>query len=257
MNDEPMPKLPDNRRFRIRRREDLVASAVGASLRTEGRVITEPYRPEEGIGRSPDWMLTLDGEPVALEVTRLLPPADVQKAQHLMVRIETIARDLLAPIVARMDGQVLVNLAYSTYDVAGLGGARLTAAASQLADDVRTALGSAEPGIDNGITLASTLPWVVDCEVTLLLGPHKGFYIIQAPDATQQPDLDAFVTRTIAKKGDQHVGHADRAILAVDAMFPDAEDLRDAFARTSADVPWWRVYLVHGSEATLVWTANG
>ena len=131
VNDEPMPKLPDYRRFRIRRREDLVASAVGASLRTEGRVITEPYRPEEGIGRSPDWMLTLDGEPVALEVTRLLPPADVQKARHLMVRIETMARDLLAPIVARMDGQVLVNLAYSTYDVAGLGGARLTAAACQ------------------------------------------------------------------------------------------------------------------------------
>jgi hypothetical protein len=39
------------------------------------------------------------------------------------------------------------------------------------------------------------------------------------------------VARTIEKKADQHIVHAERAILAVDAMFDDADDLREAFDR--------------------------
>src|SRR5664280_755196 len=89
MADNPMPRLPDYRRDYVGRREDVVASAVAAVLRTEGRVVENPYRPVEGQARHPDWMLTLDGEPTALEVTRLLPPAHVQKAQHVVTRIET------------------------------------------------------------------------------------------------------------------------------------------------------------------------
>jgi len=56
----------------------------------------------------------------------------------------------------------------------------------------------------------------------------------------------------LASKGDQHLGHADRAILAVDAEFPDADDLHEAFARSPTSIPWWRVNLVHGSDATPV-----
>jgi hypothetical protein len=92
--------------------------------------------------------------------------------------------------------------------------------------------------------------------VTLLPGPHDGFHIVQSPDEAQ-PDLDDFVARTIASKGDQHVGHAERAILAVDAMFDDADDLRLAFERSSVRVPWWRVYQVLRSEATLVCEGSG
>ena len=56
MADNPMPRLPDYRRDYVRRREDVVASAVAAVLRTEGRVVEDPYRLLEGQARSPDWL---------------------------------------------------------------------------------------------------------------------------------------------------------------------------------------------------------
>src|ERR1035437_515120 len=112
MADNPMPRLPDYRRDYVRRREAVVASAVAAVLRTEGRVVENPYRPVEGQALHPDWMLTLDGEPTALEVTRLLPPAPVQKAQHVVTRIETGIRDFLTPAITGVGGQVLLSLAF-------------------------------------------------------------------------------------------------------------------------------------------------
>ena len=88
--------------------------------------------------------------------------------------------------------------------------------------------------------------------MTLLPGPRDGFYILQQPDEAQ-PDLDDFVARTIASKGDQHVGHAERCILAVDATFDDAKPLRLALDRSPVRVPWWQVYQVLRSDATLVY----
>jgi hypothetical protein len=49
-----------------------------------------------------------------------------------------------------------------------------------------------------------------------------------------------------------HVEYADRAILAVDAMFDDADDLRAALSRSPVRVPWSRVYVVARGNATLV-----
>lgn len=67
------------------------------------------------------------------------------------------------------------------------------------------------------------------------------------------PDPDDFIARTIASKAGQHLGHSDRAILAILGMFhDDAEDLAEAFERWSAPVPWWRVYFVRG-DAFLVY----
>ena len=231
-----------------------MAAAVTASLRTEGRSVESPYRPADGQAQSPDWMLTLDGEPTALEVTRLLPPAHVQKAQRVVSRIETGIRGFLTPAITGVGGQVLLSLAYSARGVADRRRDSLASDTRILASEVRQTLrlvAGPEP-----VEIRSPIRWVLRAEVTLLPGPHDGFYILQQPDEAQL-DLDDFVARAIVAKGDQHVGHAERAILAVDAMFEDADDLRRAFDRSHVRVPWWRVYQVLGRDATLVHEAPG
>lgn len=256
MADVPMPRSPTHRRFYVRRREHVVAAAVATVLRTEGRVVENPYRPVEGQVRSPDWMLTLDGEPTALEVTRLLPPAHVQKAQSVVTHIETGIRAFLAPVITGVGGKVLLSLAYSARGVAERRRDRLASDTRILASEVRQTLNGLVEGPEP-VQIASPVHWVLRAEVTLLPGPQDGFYIVQAPDEAQQQDLDDFVARTVASKGDQHLGHAERAILAVDAMFDDAEDLLEAFGRSPVAVPCWRVYQVLRSDATLVYEGTG
>ena len=255
MADVLMPRLPNYRRHYVRRREDLVASAVAAVLRTEGRVVEDPYRPVDGQTRSPDWMLTLDGEPTALEVTRLLPPAHVQKAQNVITHIETGMRDFLAPVITGVGGQVLLSLAYSARGVSDRRRDSLASDTRILASEVRQTLQRLVEGSEP-VEIRSPIRWVLRADVNLLPGPHDGFYILQQPDEAQ-PDVDAFVARTIASNGDQHVGHAGRAILAVDAMSDEAEDLREAFDRSPTRVPWWRVYQVLLGDATLVYEGSG
>jgi hypothetical protein len=201
-------------------------------------------------------MMTLDGEPTALQVIRLLPPAHVQKAESVVTHIETGVRGILTPAITGVGGQVFLALAYSASGVAGRRRDRLVSDTRILASEVRQTLNRLVEGPEP-VDIESPIPWIVRAEVTLLPGPHDGFHIVQAPDEAQQPDLDDFVARTIDSKGDQHVGHAERAILAVDAEFPDEEDLREAFDRSPVPVSWWRVYLVHGSKATLVHGGSG
>ena len=256
MPDEPMPPLPNHRREYVRRREDWVAAAVAAVLRTEGFIV-EGDRPPLGGGRSPDFILAIDTVPTALEVTRLFPRAHVQKAEHLVTRIETEVRRLLANAITGVGGQVLVGLSYSASGVASLKRRQMAVAAQQLAAEMGAVFVSLRSKPDTFVEMPSSLPWVIAADLSLVPGPHDGFYIIQKPDEAQQPNLDDILARTIDSKGDQHVGYADRAILALDAMVDDEDDLREAFARSSVPVPWWRVYQVLRSAATLVFERDG
>jgi hypothetical protein len=247
-----MPPLPNYRREYRRQREEVVASAVAAVLRTEGRVVEDGCRPAVGQTRSPDWMLTIDGVPAALEVTALLPRPHVQKAERLIVdQIEAGVRGMLMPRIDGLGGQVVLGLAYSASGVAGRGRTLLATDTETLAVEVRATLDRLPAGGES-VDLESSVPWVIRAELILIPGPHDGFYVSQAPDDAQQPDLDDWVGRVIESKGDQHVRHADRGILAIDSMFDDAEDLREAFGLAGTSVPWWRVYSVVGSTATLI-----
>jgi hypothetical protein len=199
-------------------------------------------------------MITVDGEPTALEVRRLLPPSHVQKAQHVVTRIETGIRGFLAPAITGVGGQVLLSLAYSARGVAERRRDSLASDTRILASEVRQTLrlvAGPEP-----VEIRSPIRWVLRAEVALLPGPRDGFYILQQPDEAQ-PDLDDFVARTIASTQGQHVGHTERAILAVDASFDGNEDLREALGRSPVAVPWWRVYHVLQGDATLVYEEGG
>jgi hypothetical protein len=238
------------RRDDARRHKGAVASAVARVLRAEGIVVKSPHRPEAGQARDADWVMTLDGEPTALEVTRLLPPAQVRKAEIIVTHLEAGMRGFLAPVITEVGGQVLLTLTYSARGVVERRRDRLASDTRILASEVRQTLHRLVEGAEP-LQLKSPISWVVRAELTLVPGPHDGFFIVQAPDGTQ-PDLDDFVARTINSRSERHLDPAERAILAVEAEFADADDLREAFGRSPVPVPWWRVYLVHRSDATLV-----
>jgi hypothetical protein len=146
-----------SRSERDRMVEETTAHAVLALLLVEGHGVSDLDRVTEGRGRSPDYLVTIDGERMALEVVRLV--------------------------------------------------------------DERAA--KADAGLCR--------PFV-------------------------HPDQPAFVARVILKKGNQHVGHADRAILAVVGESDDAAGLAAAFAASCQPIPWWRVYEVwSGGTARLVY----
>jgi hypothetical protein len=244
-----MPRVRTDRDD-ARRRSGAVASAVARVLRAEGIVVKSPHRPEAGQARDADWVMTLDGEPTALEVTRLLPPAQVRKAEIIVTHLEAGMRGFLAPVITEVGGQVLLTLTYSARGVVERRRDRLASDTRILASEVRQTLHRLVEGAEP-LQLKSPISWVVRAELTLVPGPHDGFFIVQAPDGTQ-PDLDDFVARSIRGRDDQHAGPAERAILGVEAAFPDATHLREAFGRSPVPVPWWRVYLVHRGDATLV-----
>jgi hypothetical protein len=252
-----MPRLRTDHDDYARRRKDAVCSTVTSVLRAEGILVKKPHRLEEGRARNEagqartsDWVMTLDGEPTALEVTRLLPPAQVRKAEIIVTHLEAGMRGFLAPVITEVGGQVLLALAYSARGVVERRRDRLASDTRILASEVRQTLHRLVEGAEP-LQLKSPISWVVRAELTLVPGPHDGFFIVQAPDGTQ-PDLDDFVARTINSRRERHLDPAERAILAVEAEFADADDLREAFGRSPVPVPWWRVYLVHRSDATLV-----
>ena len=255
MADVPTPRIPHARRHDSRRPEDMVAAAVAACLRTEGRAVADPCLPGEGQARGPDRMITVDGEQTVLEITRLLPPSHVQKAQSVVTHIEGGIRRFLAPVIAGVGGQVLLSLAYSARGVADRRRDRLASDTRILASEVRQTLNGLVAGREP-VQIRSPLRWVLRADVALLPGPRDGFYILQQPDESQ-PDVDDFVARNIAATEGEHEGRPQRAILAVDAMFDDGEDVRAALGRSPVPVPWWRVYLVVESEATLVYERQG
>jgi len=199
-------------------------------------------------------MASINGVRMAIQVTRLLPPPYVRKAQNLVTSVEIGVQGILRPAITGVGGQVRLALAYSAGGVAVRRRDRLASDTRVLASEIRQTLNRLVEGAEP-IAIASPIAWIVRAEVTLVPGPHDGFHIVQSPDDAQ-PDVDDFVARMIAANAGQPVGDAGRAVLAIDARFPDADDLRLAFERSPVSVPWWRVYHVLGNDPTLVFDAG-
>ena len=181
MADVPMPRLPNYRRYRVRRREDVAASAVAAVLRAEGRLVENPFRPVEGQTRSPDWMMTVAGEPTALDVARLLPPSP--RPEGAERRYPHRDRHARVPGArhrrSRRAGPALARVLRP-----GRADRRRDSLASDtriLASEVRQTLQRLVEGSEP-VEIRSPIRWVLRAEVTLLPGPRDGFYILQAPD---------------------------------------------------------------------------
>ena len=231
--------------------ELVVAHHVVATLSSEGRYVSRLDRVPQGLGRSPDFIITSDGVDVAVEHTRYLGPAAVQAAGAAVDRVEAGVKDLLASDVRRLGATVAVMVRYSVAALEGHDARGTRRDASAFAEAIREVL-SREPSAREG-ALPALAAWVEDAEVGLLASAEPSLYFVKSPDMDHvSPDPDDFVRRTVESKGDQHAGFAAAGILAIQAMFADeVEDIELGLRRYPAPVPWWRVYVVK-SEAHLV-----
>ena len=244
----------DHDRARLSRQEELTAQPVFATLLSEGHRVVDVHRPRLGGRRSPDFVFRLDREPMALEVVRYLDRSEAQKALSRVLLVEWAIQGRLASDARAARGKIVINLRYSVEALQAHQRRDVARDADQLATEVRTALRRRTEAPDTMVEVSTTVAWVIDAQVVVIPSEEPGAYFGIAPGLPDGiPDPDGFLNRTIAAKASQHLGHADRAILAVLGMFhDDAEDLLAAFQRWSGPVPWWRVYFVH-YDATLVY----
>jgi hypothetical protein len=241
----PLPHIPAYRHGYRRRRVDVAASIVAAILRGQGHRVATIARP--GTPTAP----RRDATPpaIAIEVAQLLPLPHVERAHRRVKRVEAEVRGILRPALIGVGGEVLLALAYSASNVVLVRRDRLAADIRVLASEVRQTLHGLVEG--EPVQIHSPISWIVRADVTLMRGPRDGFHILQSADDAQ-PDLDEFVARTIAATAARGVADVSQAVLVVDARFPDADAVGAAISRSPVPAPWWRIYHVLGSDATLV-----
>jgi hypothetical protein len=245
-------------RLRSRNLEELAFAAVAAHLRCEGRLVENPERPPaETATRSPDFLFTIDREPVALEVVRFLPPTEVGTAHARLRSIETALKDRLQADAVAAGLKVVLDVSFAVPALQAYRRPQVAADADLLATEVRHLLNANRGSTQIGLALSSVLPWLISGEVSIWPVPHPSVLIGSWRTAQDLPDAAAFVERTIGRKGDQHRAFVDRAILAVAGGSHDQEALADAFRECSLPIPWWRIYFVHtGGDTALLYDSD-
>jgi hypothetical protein len=232
--------------------EETTAHAVIAQLQTEGRSATNLDRVPTGPKPSPDFLVTIDSTPVALEVKRYVdePAARAEKGVE---RLEEALKELLDPVAKQMRCKLVLDL---TFDVQLLQKYSRQAAARDadlLAPSIREA---ARKAPEDQVLIESMVPWVLRPVVYAVYSPaDPSFYVgTMAPGLTVHPEADAWVAWVIGTKGHQHVGHAKTAILAILSQWDESTELTTAFAGSEPTIPWWRVYNVwSGGSARIVY----
>ena len=107
------PDFGSLRRSRVERDELLVANAIIARLLGHGHTVSGGERPKASEGRSPDFVITLDGQRVALEVVRLLPPPEVGRAESRIREVEWALRSELEADAVALGGRLVANITYA------------------------------------------------------------------------------------------------------------------------------------------------
>src|SRR5689334_9467151 len=93
--------------------EQTAVHPVLALLVSQGHTVEALRRPELGAERSPDFLVDLDDEPLALEVVRYLARSDVQKAMSRVLLVETALADQLRSESAALGGKLAIGITYA------------------------------------------------------------------------------------------------------------------------------------------------
>jgi hypothetical protein len=220
--------------------EETTAHAVIAHLLAEGRSVTNLQRVREGRGPSPDFLVTIDGAPVALEVKRYIDQ-QAAKAEFGVEMLEGELKPLLDSTAAQMQCKLVLDLTFAVEQLQHYG--RLDAArdAGLLAPCI---VAAARPALDDLVEIVSPIPWLQRPGVFAYYSPAEPSFFIasMAPGMTVHPKAEAWVAWVVPAKGHQHLGHAEAAILAIASEFDETESLVPAFASSKLAIPWWRVY---------------
>ena len=129
-----MPGLP-SRAERKAHAEQMTAQAVIAQLLSEGRRVGSLRRPALGPNPSPDFLIELDGETVAIEVTWFLHPPDVQKAAAQIQLIERDVKPLLLTDATRLGAKIALSVTFRVAPLAASHRAEIAAWSTLLSPD--------------------------------------------------------------------------------------------------------------------------
>jgi hypothetical protein len=198
---------------RNRMLEETTAHAVIAQLLTEGLSVTNLRRVPEGVSASPDFLVTVDGTFVALEVKRFINER-AAKAEAGVEMLEGALKALLDTKAAQMRCKLVLDLTFAVESLQ-------TYSRRDAAHDARllapAIIAAARPDLEDLVDIESPVPWVQRPGVYAYYSPAEpSFYIgSMAPGLTVHPEAEAWVGWVISTKGHQHVGHAETAILVI------------------------------------------
>ena len=246
------PQTPQ--RLRSRKLEELTCASVLAHLRSEGCSVEHPRRPVPGASRSPDFVVDIDGESVAIEVVRFLPPAAVGRAAARLRSIEQALITRLQGDAVAGGVKIVLGVGYAAGPLQNYPRPQVDADADLLASEIRRHLATAAGKPTPWRSLVSRLPWLLSADLGIWPDPHPSVMIGLSYCPDDLPVAAEFVEATITRKGAQHLAFTSKAILAIAGMFREVDELKEAFRAVSSPVPWWRVYLVvGGGDAALVY----
>lgn len=220
--------------------EEATAHAVIAHLLADGRSVTDLQRVREGRRPSPDFLVTMDGTPAALEVKRFIDER-AAKAEFGVEMLEEALKPLLDPTAAQMRCKLVLDLTFAVEQLQRYGRRDAARDAGLLAPCI---IEAAQPALGDLVEIVSPIPWVQRPGIFAYYSPAEpSFYIgSMAPGLTVHPQAEAWVAWVVAAKGHQHLGHAKTAVLAIASEFDETEALAPAFAGSELAIPWWRVY---------------
>ena len=254
-----MALLETDQRQRSRYIEDMTARAVVAHLMSEGRTVSSFSRPSTGPARSPDFVATVDHDTVAIEVVRFIDP-QIAKAVARVRSVEHALKPRLQAEASRLGRAIVLDLSFCVAPLQHYRRPDVERDADLLAIDVRSALARLPQEGGSWIELETTVPWVHAAVLAGWAASEPSFYVGSlSPEPSHPiPDAPSFVAHLLATKLDQHIGHAERAILAIRGTIDDVEDIRFALAARPVKPPWWRAYLVWaGGNGRVVWEQDG
>jgi hypothetical protein len=235
--------------------EETTAHAVIAQLLTEGRSVTSLHRVPEGLGPSPDFLVTIDGTLVALEVKRFIEER-AAKAEAGVQRLEEALKKHLDPIASQMRCKLVLDLTFAVESLQNYSRRDAARDAGLLAPSIKAA---ARLALENLVPIESPVPWVQGVGVWSVYYPAEPCFYVGStgPGIVVHPEARAWVVWAIEAKGNQHVGHAETAILAIASQFDEAAELMAAFAGSELTIPWWRAYdVLGGGSVRLVYSQS-
>ena len=237
--------------------DEMTARAVVAYLRAEGRTVEGFQRPQLGPGRSPDFILKLDGSPTALEVVSFLE-ATASKAEARMRKVEAALKVRLQASMRRTGCKLVLRITFEVLPHQSHRRPVIENDADRLASRIKALVEVWPNGLETGIGFETGVGWIKSAELFAWPAAEPSFHLEGTPaPVSGGTDTAALLARTIATRGAWYLQQATTAILAVRSEFDNVEGLHRAVAETDEPIPFWRIYNVwSGGNAGLVYESH-
>lgn len=239
------------------RYEWAVCDLVVAALRTEGRNVAMLGRPDPENRTAPgaDFLLVVDGQQTALEITRTASTAEQRKARLSQRLTQRLHEELDSEVEAMRSGHAVAYFDLATADGRTPSQRAIDNVALQVIERLRAALPRAV-GTCERLDLEDVGPVVGLSLRVSATATHRLSVMWGVTGGFTSPIADAVVGRVIDSKSEQLAGYpsAYLALIEPTGLLTPA-DIGEALEPATVPANWRRVYVIDGNpgRATLVW----